>query len=97
MLKVNPGQLMHLFGNVTGDSEVLGCGNGHILRDVAVCGNPKGVVEHFIAGLGDWFENNGETLCETVRFVVGDRGGDVSLMRERIDDGYDGITRREED
>ena len=96
MLKVNPGQLMHLLASVTGDSEVLGGGNAHTLSDVTMCANPKGVVEHFVAGLGDWFENNGETLSETVGFVVGDRGGDVSLLRERIDDGYDGIARVEE-
>jgi len=97
MLKVNPGQLMQLFVSVTGDLELLDSGNGNHWGNVVVPGSAKGVVEHFVAGLGDWFENNGETLCETVGVVVGDRGGDVGALREGIEEGWEGIARREND
>lgn len=83
MLKVHPGQLMRLFESVTGKREVREEGDVSV---VVVLGSAKGVVEHFLAGLGDWFENNGETLCETVGVVVGDRGGDVGALREGVVD-----------
>ncbi|KAL6720240.1 hypothetical protein ACLMJK_002161 [Lecanora helva] len=92
MLKVNPGQLVRLYESVTGNLELLESTNTVIMP-----GNPKGVVEHFVAGLGDWFENNGETLCETVGIVILDRGGDVEALREGIEEGWEGIARREDD
>ena len=84
MLKLNPGQLMHLFDSVTGF-------NG----DCTVCGS-KSMVESYVAGLGDWLENNGETLAETIGFVVGERGGDVTELKEFVEAGWAGIARREE-
>ena len=92
MLKCHPGQLMHLYQAVTGQGgfgwqmDVTGVGESVV--------GAKGVVESFVAGLGEWFENNGETLCETLGFVVGDRGGDMGLLREAVEEEWEGITRR---
>ena len=99
MLKCDPGQLMQLFTSVTGDLELLqsGIGSNYGGGGVVMPGNPKGVVEHFVVGLGEWFENNGETLCETVGQVLGDRGGDVAALREGVEEGWEGIARRSED
>lgn len=91
MLKCHPGQLMWLFQAVMGDVEGFGGGGGG-----GFVGGAKGVVEHFVAGLGDWFENNGETMVETVGFVVGERGGDVGALKEGVEDGWEGIARRED-
>lgn len=93
MLKLDPGQLMYLFAGVTGQigADSSGFGVGH---DGLV--GAKGLVEHFIAGLGEWFENNGETLKETVGLVVGDRGGDMVALREGVEEGWEGIARIDE-
>ncbi|KAI9748241.1 MAG: hypothetical protein M1835_001854 [Candelina submexicana] len=53
----------------------------------------KGQVESFVRGLGDWFENNGETFGQTLDFVVGERGGLVEELREEIVEGEVGIVR----
>lgn len=34
----------------------------------------KGMVKRFVDGLGDWFENNGETWGETLEVVLAERG-----------------------
>ena len=92
MLKLHPGQLIHLFESVVGqispDHGLLGSWDS--------MGGSKGVVEHFVAGLGDWFENNGETLVETVGLVVTDRGGDMGALRKGVEDGWEGVARRED-
>ena len=46
----------------------------------------KGQVESFVRGLGEWFENNGETMGETVEWVVKERGGDIEELREGIEE-----------
>ena len=53
----------------------------------------KGMVEGFVRGLGEWFENNGETFGETVEWVVGERGEDVEELREGIVEGVEGVVR----
>ena len=94
MLKCHPGQLMFFLQAVMGQADVSegafggACGVG--------VGGAKGVVEQFVAGLGEWFENNGETMVETVGFVVGERGGDVGALREGVEEGWEGIARRDE-
>ena len=90
MLKLDPGQLMHLFESLTGqagpDAELTTC-YGFNSR--------KATVEQFVAGLGDWFENNGETLVETICCVIGERGGDGTELGELVEGGLEGICRRE--
>lgn len=90
MLKLDPGQLMHLFESVTGQA-------GPDAESIAFYGfgSKKATVEHFVARLGDWFENNGETLVETISFVIAERGGDGRALGELIEGGLEGICRRE--
>lgn len=91
MLKLDPGQLMHLFESLTGQA-----GSDADSTAFHGFGSRKATVEHFVAGLGDWFENNGETLVETICFVVGERGGDGRELGELVEGGLEGICRREE-
>lgn len=51
----------------------------------------KGQVEVFIRGLGDWFENNGETFGQTLDWVLRERGSDLAELKEGIDSGAMGI------
>ena len=92
MLKLHPGHLMHLFESVVGQISP----SDALLGTWDPVAGSKGTVEQFVAGLGDWFENNGETLVETVGVVVADRGGDMGALREGVEDGWEGIARREE-
>lgn len=91
MLKLDPGQLMHLFESLTGQA-----GSGADSTAFSGFGSRKATVEQFVAALGDWFENNGETLVETICFVVGERGGDGRELGELVEGGLEGICRREE-
>ncbi|KAK4691370.1 hypothetical protein P7C71_g5615, partial [Lecanoromycetidae sp. Uapishka_2] len=93
MLKLDPGQLMYLFAGVTGQigSDAASFGAGHDCLMGA-----KGLVEHFVAGLGEWFENNGETLKETIGRVVEDRGEDFDAVLGMVQDGWAGIARIED-
>lgn len=88
MLKLNPDQLLQLYEHV-----------------VTTGGRRRGVVERFVAGfvLGGsccvvgsegWFENNGETLVETVDLVVGSRGECAVWLKEEVKvGGAEGIVR----
>jgi len=51
----------------------------------------KGMVETFVKGLGDWFDNNGETWGQTVEWVLRERGEDVEEVSAAIADGEMGI------
>ncbi|KAK4973344.1 hypothetical protein LTR66_011169 [Elasticomyces elasticus] len=44
----------------------------------------KGQVEAYVRGLGEWFENNGETFVQTLQFVVQQRGGDVEELKAAV-------------
>lgn len=93
MLKLDPGQLMYLFAGVTGqigaDTASFGAGRDGLI-------GAKGLVEHFVAGLGEWFENNGETLKETIGRVVEDRGEDFDAVLGMVQEGWAGIANNEE-
>ena len=90
MLKLDPGQLMWLFNEVTGNTDANEAFSSS--AGFAACG--KSIVETFIADLGgEWFENNGETFVETAGLVVGDRGEEVVLLRARVEDEVAGIVR----
>ncbi|KAL9640085.1 MAG: hypothetical protein Q9164_000520 [Protoblastenia rupestris] len=87
MLKLDPSQLLYLYSSIVN----VGAGPGFNAGQ-----SSKGVVEAFIAGLsegGGWFENNGETLAETVGFVVGERGGDMGEIKELVEEGMEGVVR----
>lgn len=51
----------------------------------------KGMVEGYVRSLGDWFENNGETLGQTLEWVLGERGEDVGEFMGAIADGEMGV------
>ena len=85
MLKLDPSQLFYLYTSIFD----VTAGAFHAGQ------SSKGLVESFIAGLdggGGWFENNGETLGETIAFLVDERGADTSKFREALDEGFLGIT-----
>ncbi|KAL8730207.1 MAG: hypothetical protein Q9181_004746 [Wetmoreana brouardii] len=69
MLKLHPGQIMKLYHFVNGAEAKFGAIDGP-----TPAGNKKAAVEAYVAALGEWFDNNGSTLEETVRFVMGERG-----------------------
>lgn len=90
MLKLDPGQMIYLHEQIT---ETLGAAAAFNAG-----WSSKGLVESFVAGLGgEWFENNGETMAETVGYVVGERGGDGLELRAGVEDGLCGIVRTEWD
>lgn len=51
----------------------------------------KGQVEMYVKGLGDWFENNGETWGQTLEWVLRERGEDVEELLEAVRDGAVGV------
>jgi hypothetical protein len=56
----------------------------------------KGMVEGYVKGLGDWFENNGETWVQTLEFVLAERGEDVGDFMGAIAEGHMGVAVNEE-
>ncbi|KAL9008915.1 MAG: hypothetical protein Q9173_006011 [Seirophora scorigena] len=74
MLKFDPGEIYQLYDFCAGSGRL-----GEIIGgrdDGWQPGSKKAVVETHVAEMGDWFVNNGQTLGETVDFVVGERGED---------------------
>lgn len=51
----------------------------------------KGQVELYVRNLGEWFDNNGETFCQTLEFVVSQRGGEMHQVKEDIEHGMLGV------
>ncbi|CAI6333366.1 unnamed protein product [Periconia digitata] len=51
----------------------------------------KGMVEGYVRGLGDWFENNGETWGQTLEWVLVERGEDISEFMSALAAGDVGI------
>ncbi len=56
----------------------------------------KGMVETFVKGMGEWFENNGETWGQTLEWVLKERGEDVGEVYQAISDEELGIATCEE-
>ena len=54
----------------------------------------KEMVEAYVRGLGEWFGNNGETMGQTLEWVLAERGDDVEDLREGIVDGMFGVVKR---
>lgn len=50
-------------------------------------------VEKYVKGLGEWFDNNGETFGETVEWVLKARGEDIADFRADLKDGITGIAK----
>lgn len=93
MLKLNPDQLLQLYEQV---ATAHGRRRGFVERSVAgfvlggSCGG-AGAVE-------GWFENNGETLAETVDWVVGSRGECAVWLKDEVTVGWgEGIVRECDD
>lgn len=55
----------------------------------------KGMVEGYVRGLGDWFENNGETFGQTLEWVLDERCEDAQDFMNAIADGQMGIALRD--
>ncbi|MCJ1480321.1 hypothetical protein MMC06_000476 [Schaereria dolodes] len=53
----------------------------------------KGMVQAYVKGLGEWFENNGETFGQTLDWVVKERGEDIEELRDGVKDGDLGIVK----
>lgn len=51
----------------------------------------KGMVEGYVRGMGDWFENNGETWVQTLEWVLDERGQDVGEFMGAVADGEIGV------
>lgn len=51
----------------------------------------KGMVENYVRGLGDWFDNNGETWGQTLEWVLRERGEDVQDVMAGLTEGEYGI------
>lgn len=88
MLKLNPDQLLQLYEHVASSN---GRGRGIVERYVAgfVLGGSSGA-----GGVEGWFENNGETLVETVDWVVGERGECADWLKKEVKaGGGEGIIR----
>lgn len=100
MLKLDPAQLLYLFESVTGAPVTASSAVRCIGYDYesSMMGKVKrcGVVETFVGGLGDWFENNGETLVQTVDWVLEGRGEDSEEVKKEVKDGRGGVVRQDE-
>ena len=75
MLKLDPGQILKLRDHASVGWEV----------------GRKGIVKGFVSGLGDWFENNGETFGQTLEWVMNERGEDLGELLHGIVDGERGV------
>ena len=53
----------------------------------------KGQVEAYVASLGEWFRDNGETFGDTLAWVMSERGEDIGELRACIEDREMGIVR----
>lgn len=103
MLKLDPGQLLSLYESVNGTgvpspSAATGARKNGYMAPTSVIGGidgSNGAVHQFVEGLGDWFDNNGETWVETMDWVVGERGEDIAAVREHALGGLEGIVKEE--
>ena len=45
----------------------------------------KPLVEGYVRGLGEWFENNGETFGQTLEWVLAQRGEELGELKDALD------------
>lgn len=90
MLKLDPEQLLYLFESVIGGSRTASSGMWYLNHDcqsnVGMV-EQAGVVEAFVGDLGEWFENNGSTLAQTVEYVLEGRGEDFKEVKLEVESG----------
>lgn len=92
VLKLHPGQILQLFRVAVGEEEpVLRGFKGGSEQQRYGNGYGHGAVETFLAGMGEWFYNNGETMAETIACVLEDRGEE-----DVVDIGGEGIVGSED-
>ncbi len=95
MLKLDPGQILWLRENAPLKEQVKAflkdaVGGGGTTswsvggESVGEWGSSRGWNTHGWAS-GDWFENNGETFGQTVKWVLDERGEDVGGIMEAVD------------
>ncbi|KAL8637305.1 MAG: hypothetical protein Q9228_005411 [Teloschistes exilis] len=86
MMKLHPGHLMQLYHFVTGKTDTLAAMvDDGFMMTMSLAGH-KAAIEGFVAGLGEWFDNNGETRSETIKYVVSERGGSIGHMDDIVAD-----------
>ncbi|KAF2115057.1 hypothetical protein BDV96DRAFT_576385 [Lophiotrema nucula] len=56
----------------------------------------KRMVEGYVRVLGDWFENNGETLVQTLEWVLKERGEDIGEFVGAVTEGDLGVAVRDD-
>lgn len=107
MLKLPPDQILWLYEHVSGAPGTSATkANSHAwltmcnaiewldekVRKGHFAGPDEEVVTGFVDGVTeDWFENNGETVGETVDFVVEERGGEKGAVRAQVVEGELGV------
>lgn len=92
MLKLPPDQILLMLENIID----RGSGGGWAEDHHSCAGGAwsrKGSIEAYVADLGEWFENNGETCAETIAWVLDDRGEDVDVLKEEVAGGRMGVCR----
>lgn len=95
MLKLPPGQILFLLEGVMEGGRGMEVHDlyDHHRGDGGVWVSRKTTIEAYVAGLGEWFENNGETCGETVAWILDGRGEDVGAVKEEVAGGGLGICR----
>lgn len=73
MLKLHPGQIMELYNFVNRSSK-----GPAFLDGVPATGSNKVDLEGYIDRLGEWFASNGQTMGETIKHVLVERGEEES-------------------
>ncbi|KAF1985965.1 hypothetical protein K402DRAFT_378227 [Aulographum hederae CBS 113979] len=56
----------------------------------------KVMVQDFVRGLGEWFNNNGETWGQTLEWVLNERGEDVGELLADLAEGVVGIAVKDD-
>lgn len=57
----------------------------------------KTLVERYVKGMGEWFDNNGETFGQTLEYVLWARGEEAEEFMLDIEDLVKGVVRADED
>lgn len=107
MLKLAPDQIFWLYNHFSGapgtstnkddrNAWLSMCTACEWLEKVVSAGHFAGPDEGIVRGIvdvvnADWFDNNGETVAETIKFVVEERGEEEYTVREQVAGGELGV------